>query len=102
MIAYIAPVLMRLDEIIAKTWYILPEQLYQKTRRREIVEGRYVAIWLKVTVLGMNIRQASRHYGIDHATGHYAMKTVKTLIETDDVFRLKFENVKSKLMAIEK
>lgn len=67
------------------------EKLMQKTRKREIVEARQIAMYLAkrntketLSEIGFNIGRK------DHTTVIHACKTVENLIETDHGFREKW------------
>lgn len=91
------PKITEIEYAACDCFYIDRINLYQRSRIREIVEARYLIIYVLVTTLGVNINQASRIYGLDHSTGHYAMKEVRNWIKQDKAFRNKVDNVMKKI-----
>lgn len=70
---------------------ISPEKLQEKTRKREIVEARQVAMYLSKRNTNESLSQIGREIGQkDHATVIHACKTVGNLLETDREFRNKW------------
>lgn len=77
----------------------------QKTRKREIVESRQIAMWmlkrytkLSLEAIGSYFENENEHI-FDHSTVLHACKTVNDLKETNRDFREKFEKAKK---AVEK
>jgi chromosomal replication initiator protein len=74
------------------------ERLNTNTRKREIVEARYISMYFS--------KQKTRHTldyigesigGKDHATVLHACKTVNNLMETDRKFREKIDELEKRL-----
>lgn len=81
------------------------EAIKIKTRKREIVEARQIAMWmlkrhtkLSLEAIGEYFENDHEHV-FDHATVLHAIRTVNNLRETNKDFRDKFETVK---LAVEK
>jgi len=87
------PKIMILEDAVCDCFLITRDDLYQRSRFRYLVEARYLIIYAMVTTFGITISQASRIYGLDHSTGHYAMKEVPNWIKNDRKFRAKAEKV---------
>lgn len=67
---------------------IAPEQLKSKTRKREIVQSRQVAMYFaKIYTKNSLASIGSQIGGKDHATVLHACKTVNNLMETDKRFK---------------
>ena len=74
------------------------EQLQSKTRKREIVQARQVAMFFSKTLTKSSLATiGSQIGGKDHATVLHACKTVNNLIETDKRFRLQVDEIEKKL-----
>lgn len=100
MTAYIAPGLLAPEEVIAQHWNIKLADMYTRTRKRDIVEARQVAMWYMVTIQRYTLHQAGDVFKLDHATAHYARNTVNDLMQVDRAFRLKVTAVVNKLRKI--
>jgi chromosomal replication initiator protein len=100
MTAYIAPGLMDPEEVIAQHWNIKLADMYKRTRQRDIVEARQVAMWYMVTIQRYTLHQAGDVFKLDHATVHYARNAVNDLMQVDRAFRLKVTAVVNKLRKI--
>ena len=79
-------------EFIKKTvcdyFNIAPDQLKSKTRKREIVQSRQVAMYFaKIYTKNSLASIGSQIGGKDHATVLHACKTVNNLMETDKLFK---------------
>ena len=85
---------MILKKVSEKT-RLTPEQICIKTKKREIVEARQVAMSMAVAEnLGNFIFIGSELGGFDHATVSHAIKTVCNLMETNTKFKEKWEGIK--------
>lgn len=78
---------------IKSAFGISPELLKSKTRIREIVEARMAVSYYKRTVLGYTFVQIGDSLNINHATVVHAVKTASDLLETDKLFRMKYEKL---------
>ncbi len=67
---------------------IVPEQLKSKTRKREIVQSRQIAMYFAKNYTKNSLASiGSQIGGKDHATVLHAYKTVNNLMETDKRFK---------------
>ncbi len=72
--------------------------LQSKTRKREIVQARQVAMFFSKSMTKSSLATiGSQIGGKDHATVLHACKTVNNLIETDKRFRLQVDEIEKKL-----
>lgn len=106
---------------VASSFGISTERMFQKTRKREVVNARQVYVWLlrttnvakqtiipyqqtKFVSLGaeMNKRDQptflGRHCGLDHATILHCLKVTNNLIETDKGYRELVNNLQRRLL----
>jgi chromosomal replication initiator protein len=84
--------------VVCNYYNIGLEQLQSKTRKREIVQARQVAMFFSKTLTKSSLATiGSQIGGKDHATVLHACKTVNNLIETDKRFRLQVDEIEKKL-----
>ncbi len=87
----------QVESIVADVWAINVSLLHTRTRRREVVEARQVAIYVFVDLLGVSNNQAAKYFGLDHATSCYARKSVLNLAGIDQLYRKKVDLVISRM-----
>lgn len=80
---YVIPGRPDIDTIVATEWNIDRELLFKRTRRREIVEARQMAMFVRRTVFGETLSQASERYGLHHCSTLWSVTQVQNLMETD-------------------
>lgn len=92
-------------QIVSREIGISVESMKQKTRKREVVEARQIAMWmlkrhtkLSLDAIGEYFENDKEHV-FDHATVLHAIRTVNNLRESNKDFLDKFETVK---LAVEK
>lgn len=74
------------------------ENLKSKTRKREIVQARQIAMFFAKSLTKSSLATiGSLIGGKDHATVLHACKTVNNLIDTDKKFRVYIEDIEKKL-----
>lgn len=92
-------------QAVARKCYLNVDDLMIKTRKREVVECRQIAMWMMKRYTKLSLAAIGAYFTkpdgtvFDHATVLHACKTVNNLRETDKTFRVKFEDVK---LAVEK
>jgi chromosomal replication initiator protein len=87
-----------IQKVVCNYFNIGLEQLRSKTRKREIVQARQVAMFFSKTLTKSSLATiGSQIGGKDHATVLHACKTVNNLIETDKRFRLQVDELEKKL-----
>ena len=90
---YAIPGIAGIDAMCAQAWGIDREQLYTRTRERQVVEARQMAMYLRVTRERSSYAAAGQPYDRDHATAIHAVRTVRNLMSTDKAFRDKARRV---------
>lgn len=80
-----------LTHIAAGIFGTTRELIFSKKKDRKTAEARHAMIYYLVTSEEANISHAARMLGLDHSTGHHAMKVVRGLLETNREFREKYE-----------
>ncbi len=80
-------------------YFDLPiELLKSKTRKREVVQARQIAMFFAKSMTKSSLATIGMHCGgKDHATVLHACKTVNNLIETDKRFKLYIEELEKKI-----
>ena len=74
------------------------ELLQSKTRKREIVQARQVAMYFSKSLTKSSLATIGAQIGgKDHATVLHACKTVNNLLDTDKHFRNQIEDIEKKL-----
>ncbi len=87
-----------IQKIVCNYFNIPVEQIQSKTRKREIVQARQVAMFFSKNLTKASLATiGSQIGGKDHATVLHACKTVNNLIETDKHFRIQIDEIEKKL-----
>ena len=87
-----------IQKIVCSYFNIGVDQLQSRTRKREIVQARQVAMFFSKSLTKSSLATiGSQIGGKDHATVLHACKTVNNLIETDKRFRLQIDEIEKKL-----
>jgi chromosomal replication initiator protein len=87
-----------IQKVVCNYFNIGVEQLQSKTRKREIVQARQVAMFFSKSLTKSSLATiGSQIGGKDHATVLHACKTVNNLIETDKRFRVQIDEIEKKL-----
>jgi chromosomal replication initiator protein len=87
-----------IQKVVCTYYNIGLELLQSKTRKREIVQARQVAMFFSKSMTKSSLATiGSQIGGKDHATVLHACKTVNNLIETDKRFRLQVDEIEKKL-----
>jgi len=87
-----------IQKVVCDYFGIPIDLVLSKTRKREIVQARQVAMFFSKSLTKSSLTTiGSRIGGKDHATVLHACKTVNNLIETDKQFRLQIEEIEKKL-----
>lgn len=84
----------KIASIVRNYYQIEPEQFASKSRKREVVQARQIAMYLakqhtteSLAVIGHKIGRK------DHATVLHANRTIKNLIETDKQIRSDIQDI---------
>ena len=84
---------------IVSDYFNLPlELLKSKTRKREVVQARQIAMFFAKNMTKSSLASIGLQCGgKDHATVLHACRTVNNLIETDKKFRVYIEEIEKKI-----
>lgn len=81
-----------LQKTIASYYKFSVNDLKSKSRKREIVMARQVAMYLIKEYTNLSLKTIGQHFGgKDHSTVIYAQKSINNLLDTDRYFKTKFE-----------
>ncbi len=87
-----------IQKVVCNYYDIGIELLQSKTRKREIVQARQVAMFFSKSLTKSSLATiGSQIGGKDHATVLHACKTVNNLMDTDKQFRVQIEDIEKKL-----
>ena len=88
-----------IQKIVCDYFEIQVELMKSKTRKREIVQARQLAMYFSKILTKSSLAKIGLHCGNkDHATVLHACKTINNLIETDKQFRGYVNDLEKKLM----
>lgn len=87
-----------IQKVVCDYFSLSPELLQSKTRKREIVQARQIAMFFSKSLTKSSLATiGSQIGGKDHATVLHACKTVNNLIDTDKRFRGQVAEIEKKL-----
>ena len=87
-----------IQKVVCNYFDIGVEMIQSKTRKREIVQARQVAMYFSKNLTKSSLATiGSQIGGKDHATVLHACKTVNNLMDTDRQFRNQIEDIEKKL-----
>jgi len=87
-----------IQKVVCNYFDVPVDSLQSKTRKREIVQARQVAMYFSKTLTKSSLATiGSQIGGKDHATVLHACKTVNNLVETDKQFKTQIEEIEKKL-----
>lgn len=87
-----------IQKVVSDYFSIPIDQMHSKTRKREIVQARQIAMYFSKNLTKSSLATiGSQVGGKDHATVLHACKTVSNLFETDKRFRAYIEEIEKKL-----
>ncbi len=84
--------------IVCEYFKISPEQMALKTRKRQVVQARQIAMYLAKKYSNASLAAIGQQCGKkDHATVHHACKTIANQLETDKQFKVMFADIEKKI-----
>ncbi len=87
-----------IQKVVCNYFDVPMDSLQSKTRKREIVQARQVAMYFSKSLTKSSLATiGSQIGGKDHATVLHACKTVNNLVETDKQFKTQIEEIEKKL-----
>ncbi len=92
----------RIQNTVCNYFNITTDQFLSKTRKREIVQARQIAMYLSRNLTKTSLASiGSQLGGKDHATVHHACNTVCDLMDTDRNFRQYVADIEKQLTVID-
>ena len=86
--------------MVAKELNVKTSEIISKSRSRNIVYARRVAIYLSRELTSNTTPQLAQLFGLkDHSAVSHTMKKINELIKNDEDFRLKIEELQNKITA---
>ena len=87
-----------IQKVVCDYFNITPDQMHSKTRKREIVQARQIAMYFSKTLTKSSLASiGSQIGGKDHATVLHACKTINNLVDTDKRFKQTIDNIEKKI-----
>ncbi|MCB0380444.1 MAG: chromosomal replication initiator protein DnaA, partial [Flavobacteriales bacterium] len=87
-----------IQKVVCDYFEMQIENLKSKTRKREVVQARQIAMYFSKQMTKSSLATIGMHCGgKDHATVLHACKTVNNLMDTDKRFRGYIEDLKKKI-----
>lgn len=91
-----------ITKIVADIFGVEFKELFNKTRKRQIVEARQVSMYIAIKeIKTISLSKVGEYYNRDHATVIHAIKTVKNLCATEKLFKEKVDQAIVKYRLIE-
>ncbi|MDX1808717.1 MAG: chromosomal replication initiator protein DnaA [Sulfurospirillaceae bacterium] len=85
--------------IISKELNIKPSDIKSKKRNKNIVEARRIGIYLARNLTPNSMPSLASYFGMkDHTAVSHNMKKINEIIETNESFRLRVEELKNKIL----
>lgn len=87
-----------IQKTVAEYFHLKPEVLKDKTRKKEIVIARQVAMYFSKEYTNHSLKSIGYHFGgRDHSTVIHAVQSVNDMIDTNSNFRNSIGDLKEKL-----
>ncbi len=84
---------------VSKKLNVKPSEIRSKSRSRNIVYARRVAIYLARELTPMSMPQLAQYFGMkDHTAVSHTMKKINELLKNDEDFKVKIEELNNKIM----
>ena len=84
----------KIQEVVCDYFSIKRDLIQSRSRKREIVQARQVAMYFTKALTELSLAQIGTHIGKrNHATVLHACKTVKGLIDVDKTFRSNLDEI---------
>jgi len=87
-----------IQKTVSEYYKIDPSELKAKTRKKEIVIARQIAMYFSKEYTNHSLKSIGYHFGgRDHSTVIHAVQSVNDMIDTNNNFRSSIEDLKKKL-----
>jgi len=87
-----------IQKTVAEYFHLKPEDLKDKTRKKEVVIARQLAMYFSKEYTNHSLKSIGYHFGgRDHSTVIHAVQTVNDMYDVDNRFRSSVDELKKKL-----
>jgi chromosomal replication initiator protein len=87
-----------IQKTVSEFFKVSIDQLKDKTRKKEIVMARQLAMYFSKEYTNLSLKSIGYHYGgRDHSTVIHAVQTVNDLYDTDNNFKKSLDELRKKL-----
>ncbi len=88
-------------KVVSKELNVKPSEIKSKSRARKIVEARRIVIYLARSLTPNSMPSLAQYFGMkDHTAVSHAMKKINEMIEKDETFKAKIEELSHKITAV--
>ncbi len=88
-------------KVVSKELNVKPSEIKSKSRARKIVEARRIVIYLARSLTPNSMPSLAQYFGMkDHTAVSHAMKKINELLDKDETFKAKIEELSHKITAI--
>ena len=89
-------------EIVSKELNVKPSEMKSKSRSKNIVEARRIVIYLAKNLTPNSMPQIAQFFNMkDHSAVSHSIKKINELIETNEYFKIRVEELKNKILTKE-
>ena len=89
-------------EIVSKELNVKPSEMKSKSRSKNIVEARRIVIYLAKNLTPNSMAQIAQFFNMkDHSAVSHSIKKINELIETNEYFKVRVEELKNKILTKE-
>ncbi len=88
-------------KVVSKELNVKPSEIKSKSRSRKIVEARRIVIYLARNLTPNSMPSLAQYFGMkDHTAVSHAMKKINEMLDKDETFKAKIEELSHKITAI--
>ncbi len=88
----------QIQSLVCDKFQVNADQLCSKTRKRAVVQARQLSMYLAKQCTQHSLKQIGKHFGgRDHSTVIHACQTVNDLMDTDEDFRGKVNDLQKRI-----
>jgi chromosomal replication initiator protein len=87
-------------KVVSKELNVKPSEIKSKSRARKIVEARRIVIYLARSLTPNSMPSLAQYFGMkDHTAVSHAMKKINEMLDKDETFKAKIEELSHKITA---
>ncbi len=92
------PEIVRIQVIVARAFGATRAEIIGRSRLKDIMLPRHVAIWLAHEITGFSFPHIGRRFGgRDHTTALHAVRKISAMIEADPLFAAHVEGLRAQI-----